>query len=154
MDWAESQLKTCTHGCDWKKISSDSADNRQYVPCVDSGAGRKSPRKVLLRSIEAVFNGSFSGNNRNVREFLYVSIRDDDGEMRPVLIVPFGGYGYHNDFYYFEGKGKVECDISSDYVAPGIDWSRDMEVSICNSNNCNELCDLKCYVVCSLRIKE
>ncbi|AKO71085.1 nuclear shuttle protein [Banana bunchy top virus] len=126
MDWAESQFKTCTHGCDWKKISSDSADNRQYVPCVDSGAGRKSPRKVLLRSIEAVFNGSFSGNNRNVRGFLYVSIRDDDGEM----------------------------DISSDYVAPGIDWSRDMEVSISNSNNCNELCDLKCYVVCSLRIKE
>nr|WIF19199.1 nuclear shuttle protein [Banana bunchy top virus] len=60
MDWAESQFKTCTHGCDWKKISSDSADNRQYVPCVDSGAGRKSPRKKLcLMEASAEIRGTF-----------------------------------------------------------------------------------------------
>nr|AHF48344.1 nuclear shuttle protein [Cardamom bushy dwarf virus] len=154
MDWVDSQYKTCTHGCDWKKISAEARENLQEVTCTDSGEGRKNPRRVLLRSITVGFNGSFRGNNRNVRGFIYLSIRQDDGHMRPVLILPFGGYGYHNDFYYFEGKGEVNCDIASDYIPAGVDWHRDMEVSVSNSNNCDEYCDMKCYIVCSLRIKD
>ncbi|ABP96961.1 putative nuclear shuttle protein [abaca bunchy top virus] len=154
MDWMESQFKTCTHGCDWKAIAPEAQDNIQVITCSDSGYGRKNPRKVLLRSIQIGFNGSFRGSNRNVRGFIYVSVRQDDGQMRPIMVVPFGGYGYHNDYYYFEGQSSTNCEIVSDYIPAGQDWSRDMEISISNSNNCNQECDIKCYVVCNLRIKE
>ncbi|AHC72285.1 nuclear shuttle protein [Pea yellow stunt virus] len=150
-DWFASPVKTCTHVCDFPSLASNP---QQDIWCSDSMKDKlQDSRKVLLVSCQVSFNGSFYGGNRNVRGQLQLSMVEDDGVSRPIGYIPIGGYMYHNDYGYYEGQRTFNLDIESPFLKKEEDYWRKFTVTILNENGLDSLCDLKVFVVHTLRIK-
>nr|AXG50860.1 putative nuclear shuttle protein [Subterranean clover stunt virus] len=150
-DWFHSALKTCTHVCDFSDIK---ASSQQDFFCCDSMRGKLSePRKVLLVSCFVSFTGSFYGSNRNVRGQFQLGMQQDDGVVRPIGYIPIGGYLYHDDYGYYQGEKTFNLDIESDYLKPDEDFWKRFTINIVNDKGLDDRCDVKCYVVHTMRIK-
>nr|QIH29489.1 nuclear shuttle protein [Parsley severe stunt associated virus]QIH29490.1 nuclear shuttle protein [Parsley severe stunt associated virus] len=150
-DWFHSGFKTCSHVVDYPVITSE---NEQEIDCSDGLKNIfKEPRKVLLVSCVVSFNGSFYGNDRNVRGEVMLSMVQDDGVKRPVGFIPFGGYMYHNDYGYYEGREVINLDIESDYINADADYKKRFTIDVINCSGLEDRCDMKIYVICNMRIK-
>nr|QBM00794.1 nuclear shuttle protein [Faba bean necrotic stunt virus] len=150
-DWFSSPLKTCTHVCDFPSLA---GNPQQEIMCCDSMKDKlNDSRKVLLVSCSVSFNGRIYGGNRNVRGQLQISMMEDDGVCRPIGYLPIGGYLYHNDYGYYEGEKTFNLDIESQYLKKDEDYRRKFVITVLNENGLDTQCDLKMFIVHSLRIK-
>ncbi|QGV56712.1 nuclear shuttle protein [Milk vetch chlorotic dwarf virus] len=151
-EWFSSPVKTCTHVCDFPSLSSSSTE--QQIRCCDTMKDKlQDSRRVLLVSCSVSFNGSFYGGNRNVRGQLQLSMEEDDGVLRPIGFIPIGGYLYHNDYGYYQGEKTFNLDVESQYLKADEDYNKLFVVNILNENGLDDRCDLKVFVVHTLRIK-
>nr|QOJ37925.1 nuclear shuttle protein [Grapevine-associated nanovirus] len=152
MDLMGALLKCSNQEFDFPSISQNGNENRRDFNVSEAGS-YSSARRVILNKVRISANGSFYGSNRNVRGFINLFMKTDDGEYKILTSVPIGGYLYRDDWGYFQGYQEIDINTISGVIEPRDDYSKLFRIQIEDKHGMCDQCDVFIKVNFILRVQ-